>query len=122
MGATSAGFVPHITVNMTAGAALVLEIAIQDPDDSSAVPLSLADARWQLVRDGAQLTAKELGDGVEVTDALGGIVQVTLVSGDTTDLGGYLCQDELELTHIDGRVEPGVAFGLVNIRDSLLIG
>ncbi len=58
--------------------------------DNGPKDLSESDVRFALSRfpGDKPLIEKSLGDGVDIVDASGGVVRVTVLSEDTADLGG----------------------------------
>ncbi len=101
---------------MFSGNTRLLEVTVLDQDDAvvdltgaQAVDYSLAKAAGK-----AAIFEKTLGTGVTITDAVNGVLQITLLPADTEDLRGTFYQ-ELEVTDAAGRITT-VLFGTVTIR------
>lgn len=87
-------------------------------EDGNPLDLTGLSAEWRLVamRDEAAIVTKTDADGITITDAAAGTLEVTLSAADTQqDPGTY--RHELRLTGVD--YVATVLSGIVTIRDSI---
>lgn len=107
--------------SLHAGDSLILDVPVVD--EATGEPLDLTDAqaiRWQLARSVKHpaLVEKAVGSGVQVQDAPGGLVAVTLAPADTVNLSGRYYH-EVEVIDAQGHVCTVLA-GYVLIRPALI--
>lgn len=115
----------HQDFPLVAGDSHLIEFAVTE--NGVAADLTGATAlRWGCVKrradgtfTGAAVVTKALGSGVEITDAAGGVIQVTLDPDDTAELPAGAYYHELELTDAGGAVIT-LATGTLNLAANLL--
>jgi len=89
---------------MYAGDDKALVVTVKDADDA-VVNLASATIKWQAARSLGKSSAisKSTSNGIEITDAAGGVFEIALAAADTEDLSGNY-QHEAEVTFADGSI------------------
>lgn len=106
-----------------AGNSRIIRCTVQQ-DDTSAYDLTGASITWQLFAmaggtfTGAALVTKSVGSGITITNAVGGIFEVTLAPDDTEGLSGTYYH-EAEAT-MPGNVVHTVFQGTVTLRSGAI--
>lgn len=100
---------------MFSGNTRVLKVAVLDQDEVK-VDLTGATATFVLMPAPGQVATltKTVGSGIVITDALNGLLEITLLPADTDPLRGTFAH-ELEVTDAVAR-KTTVLFGTVNIK------
>lgn len=88
---------------MVSGDSKVLNITVTDSADAAVDLSDVNAAEWSLYLSSALVT-KTLGSGITVTDAVNGIVQVTIDPADTEELKGGEYKHGIQLTTSTGQV------------------
>jgi hypothetical protein len=103
-----------------------LRFAIVDPAGATLDLTGAQAVRWGCARLQANgnyvlpaSVTKTLANGVAITDAAGGIIEVTLAGTDTAALSQGRYHHELELTDADGAVST-LAMGTMTLLEDLL--
>jgi len=105
-------------VTMWAGDTIVLEFAITDSATDADKNLSGSSIRWVMVGyTGIVVVDKSTGDGVTITNAVGGVFQVALEPADTEELPGGVYTHEAEVTDSLGNIST-VATGEIMLKAS----
>lgn len=101
--------------SMYAGDDKLLTVTVTD-EDGDAVDLTSATIKWQAAKSYGKSSAieKDTTGGISITDASGGVFQVTLSDTDTEDLSGNYVH-EAEVTFADGSIAT-VLQGTMNIK------
>jgi hypothetical protein len=101
------------------GDSKILEVTVTD-GTGAAVDLTGATIAWQLAKSPGEsaLVSKTIGSGIAVTDAVGGIFEITLDAADTAALSGRHYH-EAEVTDTSGKVST-VLTGAVLIKPELI--
>lgn len=102
---------------------VVLVVTVEDADAGDGSPLNLAGAQeviWALAKraNATAILTKTLGDGVEITDAAAGEVEVTLTSADLEPLRGDYYH-EMRVTNSAGQ-KATVMYGDVTLKINLI--
>lgn len=100
---------------MFSGNTRVLKVTVLDQDEAI-VDLSGAAATFVVMRAHGQpaIITKTVGSGIVITDAVNGLLEITLLEADTEPLRG-VHRHELEITDASGR-KTTVLFGNITIR------
>ena len=116
---------PQQDISLHSGDSRTLRITIND-DAGAALDITGATIKWQLSKKAADsvepkgafiLSKGTTSTGIEITDATGGICEVTLAPADTEALAGEFYH-ELQMT-LDGSVST-VLFGQATIVKDLI--
>lgn len=105
-----------------AGDHLELVVSVVDGDGAAVDLAGLQGARYVITTSSgstAALALKSLGSGIAVTDEAGGVLTVTLSSGDTGSLAGTYAH-ELEIIDALGRVATVMQGQIKIARQALL--
>jgi len=97
----------------------LIEFTVTD-EDGAAVDLTNASATWSMARrnTSSALLTKTLGSGINVTDAVNGVLQVSLDAADGASFEGDYYH-ELEVT-LSGGAKRTVAYGTVTVPIDLI--
>lgn len=100
--------------DMFSGNTKVIKVVVRDQDDAI-VDLSGATATFVLMRAPGQsaIISKTVGSGIVITDAVNGLLEITIDPADTEPLRGAHSH-ELEITDAGGR-KSTVLFGTITI-------
>ncbi len=107
-----------------AGDDLIIPVTVTEDGTPTGTPVDITGALlivWALsTREGtiARVLTKTLGEGIEVTDASGGVFEVTIDTEDTRDLSGRY-QHQARITDSGGS-KSTVMSGLVTVDPTIL--
>lgn len=113
-----------MSFEMFAGDTMRLNFSITDALTEAALDLTGATVRWQASRSKGTtfsrtpVLSKAEGQGLEIIDAFGGLILVTLSPEDTEELSGIFYH-ELETVDVDGDVATAFS-GTFTVKKALI--
>lgn len=113
-----------MSFEMFSGDTMRVNFAITDASTGDALDLFGATVRWQMSRaktvgfSGTPILSKTEGDGLEIVDAFGGLVLVSLAPEDTEGRSGLFYM-ELEITDADGDISTAYS-GTFTVKKALI--
>lgn len=108
----------HNIGTLTAGDDYTIDLVIKDEDGDPLNITSLTSAKFYISSHGTMAVAKDLTDGIEITSALAGELDITLAAADTEGLRGTY-EYEVEIVDAEGRYKTPV-YGYITFRTALI--
>lgn len=103
---------------LTPGDDVIIALSLVDEDGAALDITGVVSIKFQLNRNGTPVVAKELLDGITVTDEATGELEIALAAADTEELIGG-CDYEVELVDVDGKYRTPI-YGAVGFRPALI--
>jgi hypothetical protein len=103
---------------LTAGDDYTIDLVIKDEAGEPLNITNLTSAKFYISSQGTLAVAKDLTDGIEITSALNGELDITLAAEDTEALRGTY-EYEVEIVDAEGRYKTPV-YGYITFRSGLI--